>query len=387
VTPEKSTGEGTGYAHAVYDFLFVEHSYRHKSDLVIMLLTVLYCVYNDALLERPAREITYEALGIILLSTAVSTIWFWLFKFHSAPMEKRPDRRATKPHHRKLVLTLRTAGALAVLFILVGNKIHLDAIEPAIAARHLQKTDIGLISNFGAHVRGVPLDARFRQVSNDIDLSLAAGRQGNPYQLREAKAKLEDTFQSVRLPPKVANAATDEVALLQGYENFSLIMSDQKSAEWQPTSGIATQPPIPPGHPLVVRGGGEETTVLTLGPGASTAFWGVSVPTFFTNLTFRTMAPSGGPQATQFAIRAGTDVSVTSYHVTIEGFTQEIEGMTWLYVTFKDCVIQYDGQRVYLGGVRFIRCKFEFTSDSESQRLRQAVDAAGESALTFVSPE
>jgi len=72
--------------------------------------------------------------------------------------------------------------------------------------------------------------------------------------------------------------------------------------------------------------------------------------------------------------------SVRVEGLTIEGASQTLDGVRWKNVTFVGMRLRYEGGQVSLQNVKFIRCRFGFTTDERGAKLADAV-ALGKTSI------
>jgi len=73
------------------------------------------------------------------------------------------------------------------------------------------------------------------------------------------------------------------------------------------------------------------------------------------------------------------------FGATISGFgKQNLTAIRWVDATFKDDTLVYNGGPLYLDSVRFIKCKYNFGSDANSQRALQTIQSSGENPVTLI---
>jgi hypothetical protein len=66
--------------------------------------------------------------------------------------------------------------------------------------------------------------------------------------------------------------------------------------------------------------------------------------------------------------------------LTIEGASQTLDGMRWRNVTFVGMRLRYEGGQVSMQNVKFIRCRFGFTTDELGAKLANAI-ALGQTSI------
>jgi hypothetical protein len=59
--------------------------------------------------------------------------------------------------------------------------------------------------------------------------------------------------------------------------------------------------------------------------------------------------------------------------LTIEGATQTLDGVRWRNVTFVGARLRYEGGEISLQNVKFVRCRFGFTTDERGAKLADAI--------------
>lgn len=370
------------HGNRLWEFCFLDHKARWRANLWIGLLTFGYGVFNSVILARPERQVSFEAFILVCFGTIVSSILY-------APSAGSDFSTATSSRNGWFAFSwfgnsmpIRVAAVTAALFILVSNAVPLNAIEPAVAVWRLQKSSIGIIPGPSANLQDSPPATRFRQVTESIDGLLTSGKPMDPGTIGTVRNKLQDTVESIRLPADVREAAVQEIVHLQAYENFSSITrSPEKTVLNLTGPQNVPVPPLPLG-PIQIIGAGEDLSSFVAAPSLGTLFI-VERPMFFTRLTIRGVSPEAGPQKTQFVALQGKDANVVAYKVTVDGLRQEIGGITWLNVTFKNCVVMYSGQPIYLGSVRFVHCRYEFGSDANSQQLFKVISEHSAEPVTF----
>jgi hypothetical protein len=66
--------------------------------------------------------------------------------------------------------------------------------------------------------------------------------------------------------------------------------------------------------------------------------------------------------------------------ITIEGASQTLDGMRWKNVTFVAMRLRYEGGEVSLEDVKFVHCRFGFTTDERGAKLADAI-ALGKTSI------
>lgn len=335
---------------------------RFSAYLWAISLTFGYGVLNDLVLGRPERQVNREAIAV-----CIATLVAHLTLFYARPARvKVPQRMAEglwvaiqQLNRRRFA---RIAGVSALAFVLVLSAMPIGGLEPAIAARRLEESNIGLIPGLDSGLQGTEPAYRFREVSNRIEKTVREKVPGDPNAVSKVRDSLARIVENVRLPENVSYAAKLELAYLQSYKTLSQIGSEDPRVLQQVSSGYA--PNIP-----VVIGAGVDKTTFIMSPSA-TAFAEVGPhPMLFSGFTVISVGHSPESPVPQFAVTKGDSTAVVFNDIKIAGLAQDIGNLTWTNVTFHGCLIRYHGQPVRMGNVRFLNCTFERSLDGKGQQL------------------
>jgi hypothetical protein len=344
---------------------------RFSAYLWAISLTFAYGVVNDLGLGRPEPQVSGEALAVCI-ATLVARVFFYYAPLIRMGFSHRVTERlwvALQQLSRRRFA--RMAGASALTFVLVMSAAPIGGVEPAIAARRLEKSDIGLLPGVDSDLRGSDPAYRFREVSTRIERTIKERLPGDPNTVNEVKGSLARIVQNVRLPENVAGAAKLELAYLQSYETLSLIGAADPRILHQISSGYT--PAIP-----AMIGAGVDKTTFVFAPSATTwakagpIAWGDvdTNPRFFSGFTVIFFGhPPPGSQFPQFAFARGDSTAVVFNDIKIEGLAQDVGNLSWTNVTFQGCLIRYHGQPLRMGNVRFFNCTFERSPDGKGQQL------------------
>jgi hypothetical protein len=356
-----AAAQRVGQPPAKKDFL-TDGLARFNAYLWAISLTFGYGVVNDLVLGRSESQVNKEAV-VVCLATLVAHVLFYYSPLTRLSFSHRITERmwrAIQQLSRRRFS--RIAGASALTLVLVMSATPIASVEPAIAARRLEKSDIGLIPGADSDLRGTDPAYRFREVSARIEKTIKERVPGDPRTVSEVSGSLAKIVQNVRLPENVSEAAKLELAYLQSYETLSEIGARDPLVLHQTSSGYV------PNIPTVIGAGADETT-LVMAPSA-TAFAEVGPnPRLFTGFTVISFGHNPGSPVPQFAITKGDSRAVVFNDIKIQGLAQDIGNLTWTNVTFQGCLIRYHGQPLRMGNVRFINCIFERSPDGKGQQL------------------
>lgn len=321
-------------------------------------LTFGYGVVNDLVLGRPESQVRMEALVVCIVTLAVRVTLF-----HARPAHGEIFQRlwatAQQISRRRYA---RIVGVSALVFVLVMSALPIGSVEPAIAARTLERSGIGLVPGMDSGLQGTYPAYRFREVSARIEKTINERVPGDPSAVSKTSDSLARIVENVRLPGDVAEAAKLELAYLQSYETLSWIGAKDPQILRHISSAYA------PGIPAMV-GLGMDKTTLIMTPDA-TEFTEVNPkPRFFSDFAVISFGHNPGMPVPQFAIAHGDSTSVVFNNMRIEGLAQDIGNLTWTNVIFQGCLVRYHGQPVRMGNVRFLNCTFEHSPDGEGDSL------------------
>jgi hypothetical protein len=325
-------------------------------------LTFGYGVANDLVLGRSESQVNKEAV-VVCVATLVAHVCFYYAALTRVSFSHRVTERlwVTIQQLSKRRFA-RMAGASALTLVLVMSAAPIGGVEPAIAAKRLEKSDIGLIPGVDSDLRGTEPAYRFREVSTRIERTIKERVPGDPNTMSKVRDSLARIVQNVRLPENVAVAARLELAYLQSYETLSRIGAEDPQILHQVSSGYV------PGMPAVIGAGVDKTTFYMMPPATSLVEVG-SNPVFFSSFTVISIGHNPGSPVPQFAVTKLKNTAAVFNDIKIEGLAQDIGSLTWTNVTFQGCLIRYHGQPLRMGNVRFINCIFERSPDSEGQQL------------------
>lgn len=349
------------------DFL-TDSKARFSAYLWTISLTFGYGVVNDLALDRPASRVNIEAV-IICVVTLVARVFFYYARPTRATSGQRITERlwvAIQQLSRRRFT--RLVGVSALTFVLVVSAVPIGGVEPAIAARRLAKSDIGLIPGADSDLRGTDPAYRFQEVTTRIEKTIKERSPGDPATLGEVRDSLAKVVQNVRLPENVSQAAKLELAYLQSYETLSRIGVADPRILHQISSGYT------PGVPVVIGAGVDETKFILLPPATEFTEQGPN-PVFFSSFSVISFGHNPGSPVPQFAVTKGDSTAVVFNDMKIEGLAQDIGNLTWTNVTFQGCLIRYHGQPLRMGNVRFVNCTFKRSPDGKGQELLDYLSA------------
>jgi len=275
---------------------------------------------------------------------------------------------------------LRVTGVLAVAALFVLKQLPVDAIEPEVTAWWLRKTDLGILPDSPASLRMLPLSVRFQNEADKVNDALKNRRAGNAEELASVKTRLQNVVANKRLPPSVYDAAVAEITGLQGLEVYTRVAPNTISV------GSPQQLPAIP-----------HTSFTLLGPGQNNSNWiysgsdprafAVSAAGFITGIHMTNAVNKGSARPIPFAeITRLTGVGAVFDQSTIDGFAQNLAGITWTRDTFKDCVISVGEGPLYLSETRFLNCRFEDSLNPENQKIVVFLRRNGEKPVTLYRP-
>jgi hypothetical protein len=250
-------------------------------------------------------------------------------------------------------------------------------------------------------------------VANALQTAAAQGGAGNITAAevevdRAASIVMSARMQAQSAPPEfyarnltsldgVLKTQPDNSRLLEHVTMARIELADLRSAEPGSKSGadVAKNEDTPD---IKTYPGATATPMLNVGPG-SQAPHSVTVPGHVVIASPRALnaqsvldrASLGGnyldatlmPETSEVLLPPSTrnfndDVRVEG--LTIEGASQTLDGMRWRNVTFVGMRLRYEGGQVSMQNVKFVRCRFGFTTDERGARLADAI-ALGQSSI------
>jgi hypothetical protein len=234
------------------------------------------------------------------------------------------------------------------------------------------------------------LKTRFQQASYIVNADLQKQVPQKPEVVKQIRNDLDATLKNVPLPPDVHQAGVIALAHVEGYVVFC------SRAFMQGIRGVVF---LPKGN-MMLAGGGSEKPDLRIG-----AIWNVGqgedataffiAPSYPPPSVFYADAPSvmtdlsilsfGGTRDLAALTLRGDNASALFFHVVIQGLNQNLAKITWLSVTFRGCIVRYNGEPLYLADVRFENCKFEFGDDPASQKVLSEIKAQGDNPVSLVA--
>jgi hypothetical protein len=349
---------------------------RFSAYLWAISLTFCYGILNDLVLDRPTGRVNMEALVVCILTLVAKVLFYYERPARAYVGQGIPERLWIAIQQLSQRKTTRLVGVSSFTFVLVLSAAPIGGVEPAIAARHLEKSDIGLIPGLDSDLRGTEPAYRFREVTARIEKTIKERAPGDPATVSEVRDSLANVVQNVRLPENVSEAAKLELAYLQSYETLSRIGVADPQILHQISSGYT------PGIPAVIGAGVDKTTFIMAPPASEFTEQGLN-PIFFSGFTVISFGHNPGSPVPQFAVTKVDSTAVVFNDIKIEGLAQDIGNFTWTNVTFQGCLIRYHGQRLRMGNVRFINCTFERSLDGQ-QLLDYLSSHQGESVSAYV---
>ena len=241
--------------------------------------------------------------------------------------------------------------------------------------------------------RSIPPDqlrARFQQASYIINSDLLKQKAEKPEVVKQIRNDVAATLKDVPLPPDVHQAGVVALAHVQGY----VVFCDRAF-----TDSLRAKIILPEGN-MMLAGEGEHPPELRIG-----ALWNVGkgedktaffiAPSFPPPSVFFADAPSvmtdlsilsfNWPRDLDALTLRGDKASALFFHVRIRGLNQNLAKITWLSVTFQNCVVRYHGEPVYLVDVRFQNCKFDFGGDPTSQKVLAEIKSQENNPVSLVA--
>jgi hypothetical protein len=302
-------------APAKKDFL-ADGRARFGAYLWAISLTFGYGVVNDLVLRRPESQVNKEAV-VVCIATLVARVFFYYSPLTRVSFSLRIAERlwvAIQQLSRRRFA--RMVGASALTFVLVMSVAPIGGVEPAIAARRLAKSDIGLIPGADSDLRGTDPVYRFHEVSTRIEKTIKERSPGDPATLGEVRDSLAKVVQNVRLPENVSQAAKLELAYLQSYETLSRIGIADPRILHQISSGYT------PGIPAVIGAGVDETKLILVPPATEFTEQGPK-PVFFSSFSVISFGHNPGSPVPQFAVTKGDSTAVVFNDMKIEGLAKD----------------------------------------------------------------
>jgi hypothetical protein len=250
-------------------------------------------------------------------------------------------------------------------------------------------------------------------VANALQTAAAQGVAGNVTAAevevdRAASIVMSARMQAQTAPPEfyarnltsldgVLKTQPDNSRLVEHVTMARIELADLRSAERGSNSGTdaAKNEDTPD---IKTYPGATATPMLDVGPG-SQARHSVAVPGHVVIASPRALnaqsvldrATLGGnyldatlmPETSEVLLPPSTrnfndDVRVEG--LTIEGASQTLDGMRWRNVTFVGMRLRYEGGQVSMQNVKFVRCRFGFTTDERGAKLADAI-ALGQSSI------
>jgi hypothetical protein len=238
-------------------------SARFSAYLWAAALTVGYGIVNNLVLGRPEQRVDGEALVV-----CAATLVIHLLVYYREPARATMLNRVAKPlwnviQRMEKPRYSRIAGLTILLTVFVFAATPIGNIEPALAAKHLAKSDIGLVPGLDDGLQGTEPAYRFREISNRIEKTIQERKPTDPSTLSEVRDSLAKIVENVRLPEDVSVAAKLELAYLETYEALSKIGVADPGALNQISSGFV------PGVPTVIGEGPDKTKFFMIPPSSS----------------------------------------------------------------------------------------------------------------------
>jgi len=366
---------------SISDFLFRDTDVRRQFDFISISSGTLIGICFGEWFGWNERTVVLMILAFSLFATIIPELRVELSKLSSlrtGPAAVNEPLKAVMPVCGSK--GLRVTGVLAVAALFVLKQLPVDAIEPEVTAWWLRKTDLGILPDSPASLRMLPLSVRFQNEADKVNDALKNRRAGNAEELASVKTRLQNVVANKRLPPSVYDAAVAEITGLQGLEVYTRVAPNTISV------GSPQQLPAIP-----------HTSFTLLGPGQNNSNWiysgsdprafAVSAAGFITGIHMTNAVNKGSARPIPFAeITRLTGVGAVFDQSTIDGFAQNLAGITWTRDTFKDCVISVGEGPLYLSETRFLNCRFEDSLNPENQKIVVFLRRNGEKPVTLYRP-
>jgi hypothetical protein len=323
---------------------------------------------------------------------------------------KRRDVYAPAPRYVGVVIVLLAAALVGTLaWQGIQSLLH---PAPKYSAINLPSS-ANYVARNGAVAGSSPVAAWESDVAGALQTATAQGIAGNvtaaevevdraasivvSARMQGQKASEEFYSRSLASLDGVLKAQPDNSRLLEHVtlariELANLRSSDQ-GAERDATVAKNDQAPDLKTYP-----GATATPILNVGPGTQ-AFHSVTIPGHVVIASPRAVsaqsvldrASLGGnyldatlmPETSEVLLPPSSrnlNDNVRVEGLTIEGASQTLDGMRWRNVTFIGMRLRYESGQILLQNVKFIRCRFGFTTDERGAKLANAI-ALGQTSI------
>lgn len=247
---------------------------------------------------------------------------------------------------------VRVVAMAAVVLALVLSASPIEGLEPKLAAKALEISDIGLLPAMDSDLRGTDPLYRFRTVSQQLQNRITEKKIADPKVVAHVSNSLATVVANVRLPSDVETAAQLALAYLQSYQSLSVIGAADPALLQGGAQG-----------PVVIGKGMDKTQFVVTPDFSGEAFTAAdSNPRFFSDFTVMSFGQGPGRPIPQFVVcKSDESIAAVFNNIRIAGLAQDIGNFTWTNVVFQGCLIRYHGQPLRMGNVRFINCSFEYS--------------------------
>jgi hypothetical protein len=355
----------TTWRRSLYTLCFIDNETRWKSDLAIVAAGFLCAVVAGYVYQQDDSRVVITTVVSMLVLKLGYTIQYCYG--HSVPKKTA----TTGPTRTTQLANLVWRYGLPLFVIALSSLFLPGSLKNHVAVAVLSKTNIGLLPGT-VNAAGGPLALRFQSESNAIQNLIAQNQPANPVEVRDVRHRLETAVQTLNLPPDVRNGAIKEIVNLHGYETFSAVTREQGGS-------VAYKHATNWGQPYILQGSGQDRPGISVsGANAAVQFDGPAV------IRDNYLSSTGPFHGTKAIALGFPGLPVVAFRVTIEGLTQEIGGITWIEVTFKHCVIIYDGGPVYMDKVKFIDCEFRISP--QYRKLLDYFQTNGSTGVSFYQP-
>jgi hypothetical protein len=350
--PPTRESERPSWGSSLYTLYFIDETARLRADLVAVCVGFLCALVTGIAYDgSDARVVAVAVTGMLAVKLG-HTLWYCYA--NSVMLESGTPSR----HEEARLPSWFWRYSVPVCVAAVAALVLPGGITGHFTGALLTATDIGLLPGT-VSAAPKPLAARFESETNALQQLLAEKKQGDPGEIEKVRKRMEQVVQTLHLPNATRNNAIDEIVHLQGYETFSTISGSPR--------------------PSILEGAGNGTRTVTVA-GAAVGFM-VKTPWILEDAGVY----SNGLFQQNVAIQIGSPgVPALVIRTTIDGLTQKLDGITWIDVTFKHCIIIYDGGPVYMTKVKFIDCEFRISPTH--QNLIDYLQKSGPTGVTFYQP-
>jgi hypothetical protein len=362
----------------LHRFFWEDSRTRGATYALTAVAGIMYATVRTLAFHKPERQVDVELVAFLFITNFAVIL---LYCLRSRKVESKP---ASVLAYR-LPLLVRYAGLAACLILLTAPQLSVSTVQAAIINQRLERAASSIEPDKAARLPNNQLKARFQKITSIANTSMEYKIPASPDLVEKVRNNLEEALRSV--DPSHEDVRRSGVAafiavvayarannVLISFNFPILLLPHRETGNWFISQVFIEDQTV--WH----QGSAEGTTIIALPNPSSEPVFPVSHSrVVFNALNFNS------PGVRRPFVGTDNESQVVVMNATVEGASQKLDAIVWLKIKFKNSQILYAGGPLYLGGVTFENCQFQFGSDPESQRVLAQIEAAANQPVTIVS--